>query len=200
MSVNIGKVDLLMHEKLGSLRKCNGCLKMLPKENLIRIAKFSNKIVSLDILGDKPGRGAYLCKDFNCFKLAKKTKRFERSLSCKISNELYDKIEEQLKKMDNKLLSFMGIVRKAGSMVFGNDCVAESILKNKSKLILLSSDLSPRSANKIKLLSEKSGVTFINIQENMEDIYRSIGKKTGIISIEDCGFSEKIKEIINERS
>ena len=89
------------------LRKCTGCGEMKPKRKLIRVVKApvktdesSNVIeggeISLDLTGKKPGRGAYVCKNAQCFEKARKARRFERSLSCKIPEEVYDQMLEEL--------------------------------------------------------------------------------------------------------
>ena len=89
------------------LRKCAGCGEMKPKRELIRVVKAPAKTdesgavieggeISLDLTGKKPGRGAYVCKDAQCFEKARKARRFERSLSCKIPEEVYDQMLEEL--------------------------------------------------------------------------------------------------------
>ena len=52
--------------------------------------------IMLDSTGKKPGRGAYLCRSAECFRLARKSKRLERSFSCKIPDRVYDSLEEAL--------------------------------------------------------------------------------------------------------
>ena len=52
--------------------------------------------VSLDLTGKKPGRGAYVCKSAECFEKARKARRFERSLSCKIPEEVYEQMSAEL--------------------------------------------------------------------------------------------------------
>lgn len=89
------------------LRKCTGCGEMKPKRELIRVVKAPEKAdestavcegpeISLDLTGKKPGRGAYVCRDAQCFEKARKARRFERSLSCKIPEEVYDQMLEEL--------------------------------------------------------------------------------------------------------
>ncbi|HCB91859.1 MAG TPA: DUF448 domain-containing protein, partial [Ruminococcaceae bacterium] len=41
-------------------------------------------------------RGAYLCRDAACLKAARKARRLERAFSCKIPDEVYDRLEEEL--------------------------------------------------------------------------------------------------------
>ncbi len=52
--------------------------------------------ISLDLTGKRPGRGAYLCRDLQCLKAARKARRLEKALSCKIPEEVYDRMEEEI--------------------------------------------------------------------------------------------------------
>lgn len=78
------------------LRKCTGCGEMKSKKELVRVVKSPDEQISLDLTGKKPGRGAYVCRDIACLKAARKVKRLERALCCKIPNEVYDQLEEEL--------------------------------------------------------------------------------------------------------
>jgi predicted RNA-binding protein YlxR (DUF448 family) len=46
--------------------------------------------------GKMSGRGAYVCKSLSCFKKARKARRFEASLECSVSEEVYARMEEEL--------------------------------------------------------------------------------------------------------
>ncbi|MCI7768287.1 MAG: YlxR family protein [Oscillospiraceae bacterium] len=78
------------------MRMCLGCGEMKPKKELIRAVKSPDGEISLDLTGKKSGRGAYVCPDPNCLKLARKAKRFEKSFECRISDEVYDTMEREL--------------------------------------------------------------------------------------------------------
>lgn len=89
------------------LRKCTGCGEMKPKRELIRVVKTAEKRdengnvlvrseISLDLTGKKSGRGAYVCQNAECFEKARKARRFERSLSCRIPDEVYDEMLRQI--------------------------------------------------------------------------------------------------------
>lgn len=89
------------------LRKCTGCGEMKEKRELIRVVKAPEKKdengnvvsggeISLDLTGRKPGRGAYVCKNTDCFEKARKARRFERSLSCKIPEDVYEQMSAEL--------------------------------------------------------------------------------------------------------
>lgn len=78
------------------LRKCTGCCEMKEKRLLVRVVRSPQGEVSLDLSGKKPGRGAYICKNAECLRLAKKAKRIERALECTISPQLYDIMEKEI--------------------------------------------------------------------------------------------------------
>lgn len=85
-----------MKTKKIPMRMCIGCGEMKPKKELIRVVKSKEGEISLDLTGKKSGRGAYICKDLKCFKQARKSRRFEHSFSCQISEEIYDGMEREL--------------------------------------------------------------------------------------------------------
>lgn len=89
------------------MRKCNGCGEMFPKKDLVRVVKAPDKKdengniiekgqVSLDLTSKKSGRGAYVCRNIQCLKKARKAKRIERSLETAIPSEIYDQMEREL--------------------------------------------------------------------------------------------------------
>ncbi len=85
-----------MHPKKVPMRMCTGCGQMKPKKELVRVVKSPEDEISLDLTGRKPGRGAYVCKSADCLKAARKTRKFERAFSCKIPDEIYDRMEEEI--------------------------------------------------------------------------------------------------------
>lgn len=80
---------------------------MKPKKELVRVVKSPEKKdedgnvlqsseITLDLTGKKPGRGAYVCNNITCLKAARKARRFERAFSCKIPDDIYNKLEGEL--------------------------------------------------------------------------------------------------------
>jgi len=78
------------------LRMCTGCTEMKPKKELVRVVKNKEGVVSMDLTGKKPGRGAYVCRSTACLEKAFKSKRLERNLETKISDELYEKLKGEV--------------------------------------------------------------------------------------------------------
>ncbi len=77
------------------MRMCNGCGEMVAKNQLIRIVRDTEGELSLDLTGKKNGRGAYLCRNAECLKKARKNHRIDRSLQIQIPDEIYDRLEKE---------------------------------------------------------------------------------------------------------
>lgn len=78
------------------LRMCTGCMEMKPKKELIRVVKSPEGEVSVDLTGKKSGRGAYVCKNTQCLEKAFKAKRLSRNLDTAISEDVYNRLREEI--------------------------------------------------------------------------------------------------------
>ena len=91
-----------MKQRKIPMRKCIGCLESFPKKELCRIVKTKvdddKEIVKFDATGKLNGRGAYICKNMECFEKAIKTKRLSKSLEIEIPNEVYEEIKLEISK------------------------------------------------------------------------------------------------------
>lgn len=95
-----------MRQRKVPLRMCTGCKEMKPKKELVRVVKTVTKKaedpkaeefeISLDLTGKKPGRGAYICNNPECMKKARKERRFEKAFSCKIPDEVFERMESEI--------------------------------------------------------------------------------------------------------
>lgn len=82
------------------MRLCTGCRVMKPKKELIRVVRSPEGTISLDFKGKSPGRGAYICRDSECLKKARKSKALERALETVIPEELYAGLIESMEAGD----------------------------------------------------------------------------------------------------
>ncbi len=80
------------------MRMCLGCNEMKPKKELMRVVKSPEGEISLDFTGKKNGRGAYICRSAECFDKARKSRRFEKSFSCRIDDSVYEVMTDELRK------------------------------------------------------------------------------------------------------
>jgi hypothetical protein len=87
----------MMKPKKIPMRMCLGCNEMKPKKELLRVVKSPEGEISLDFVGKKNGRGAYICRDINCYEQARKSRRFEKTFSCKIDESVYEVMADELR-------------------------------------------------------------------------------------------------------
>lgn len=85
-----------MKTKKIPLRMCTGCGEMFDKRELVRVVKAPDGEISLDLTGKKSGRGAYVCKNADCLKKARKKRAFDRAFGITIEDSVFDKMEEEI--------------------------------------------------------------------------------------------------------
>ena len=99
-----------MRQKKIPMRMCTGCGEMKPKKELVRVVKAPAETkeeeefrdISVDLTGRKPGRGAYVCRNVECLRLARKARRLEKEFSQAIPDEVYDRLEKELGGADHE--------------------------------------------------------------------------------------------------
>lgn len=85
-----------MRKRKVPLRKCLGCEENKNKKELIRIVKTPENEVLIDLTGKINGRGAYICDNKECFKMAIKNNRISRNLEVEIPKERIEELEQQI--------------------------------------------------------------------------------------------------------
>lgn len=68
-------------------RMCVSCRSVLPKEQLIRVAKMKDGTVKV---ADKGGRGVYVCNKQDCILKLKKSNGLSRGLKTNVPDEIYE--------------------------------------------------------------------------------------------------------------
>ena len=80
-------------------RMCTGCREMKDKKELLRILRSETGEILLDETGKRNGRGAYLCRNPECLRKARKSHGLERSLKLSVPEEIYDRLEKELEEL-----------------------------------------------------------------------------------------------------
>lgn len=101
----------------------------------------------------------------------------------------------------NKILALSGFASKAGKLSYGFNSSLEALKQKKSKLVLCAEDLSAKSLKEITFHSEKIGVEVFTLKDITGDVLsQAIGRRCGIISVNDIGFAKSLKEeIVNDQ-
>ena len=69
-----------MRRKHVPLRSCIACRGKHPKRALIRVVSTPEGTLEIDAKGKRQGRGAYLCRDWNCCEIALQPGRLSKAL------------------------------------------------------------------------------------------------------------------------
>lgn len=79
-------------EKKKRPRTCAGCGGEFPKHALLRVVRTPEGAVEYDPTGRANGRGAYVCRNGDCVKAAKKRRAFSRMLKVQVGETVYDEL------------------------------------------------------------------------------------------------------------
>jgi predicted RNA-binding protein YlxR (DUF448 family) len=68
-------------------RTCIACRQVREKKDLVRLVTTEDGIAEIDVLGKKPGRGAYLCPRKTCWELALRRSRLDYALRTRLRDD-----------------------------------------------------------------------------------------------------------------
>ena len=94
--------------------------------------------------------------------------------------------------MDKELLSLLGLMRRAGKLSLGFDAAADSAQSGESRLILITADISPKTLKELNYKINDT-VSVLPLGCTQDVLGAAIGKSVKIISINDHGFAQKAK-------
>lgn len=77
------------------IRTCVGCGTEGVKADFVRIVRSKDGSVALDSTGRLPGRGAYLCRNMDCFAVARRARGIERSLRTRVDEGTWTRLEQE---------------------------------------------------------------------------------------------------------
>lgn len=78
----------------------------------------------------------------------------------------------------------------------GHDMALESLKKHKAKLIIFCSDASPRLISEFE--KKNADVPIIKSNITMDEVHFSVGKRVGVMTIDDENFSKRLIELFND--
>lgn len=87
----------------------------------------------------------------------------------------------------------LGFATKAGKLSFGMEAVKTSVKTGKAKLVVVAYDVSEKSQKEITFFTNNKEINLL-ILENTDKIQLSaaVGRKCGIISVNDQNFAQTI--------
>ena len=95
--------------------------------------------------------------------------------------------------MKNKILTLLGFAAKAGKLSYGFEATLWSLKTKKAKLVLVAEDISPKSHKEAEFYAGKYNIKITTLNGiDMKTVSDAIGRKCGIVSVNDQGFTDAI--------
>lgn len=98
----------------------------------------------------------------------------------------------------NKIMGLLTMARRAGKLSLGMDMSKDACKNGISKGVCTAADISPKSLKEIKFVCMCENVPLYALGIDMESVGTQLGKKVGIISVNDSGFMKKAKTYMEE--
>ena len=96
-----------------------------------------------------------------------------------------------------KILSLLGFASKAGRLSFGTHATEWAIKSGKTKLVVIASDISEKTIKEIRFITKDKIPVKVLEEIDIDTLSIQIGKKCGIVSVNDEGFANALLEQIN---
>lgn len=102
--------------------------------------------------------------------------------------------------MNDRILSLLGLCRRAGKLVIGADPTIESINKGKSKIVIFANDFSKNSIKPVLTAAHSGNIKAFCISRSKDELSFALGKLCGVLSVEDQGFADKLSQLIQNEN
>lgn len=99
---------------------------------------------------------------------------------------------------DEKKLQLLGLALRAGRLISGEELTIRSIQKNEAKLVIVASDASENTREKMKNKCQFYNVP-ISTEFTSDEISQSIGKNRSICAFTDKGFATSYQKLKGTR-
>ena len=97
---------------------------------------------------------------------------------------------------NDRLLSFLGLCKRAGYLISGADTVTRAINEGKALLVLYASDVSENSLKGVLKAAQDKNVPAHKLPRTKDELSFALGKHCGIICTTDQGFAKKILTLL----
>lgn len=93
--------------------------------------------------------------------------------------------------MNDKFLSLLGMARRSGNLCLGHDAAVSSVVKNKARLCVISSEGSERLKREMTHACSFEGksIPVITVGYKITELSKAIGSKAAVLTVTDEGFA-----------
>jgi ribosomal protein L7Ae-like RNA K-turn-binding protein len=97
---------------------------------------------------------------------------------------------------EQKLLNLLGLAKRAGKLITGEELVIKSIQMEKARLVFIASDASENTKKKISDKATYYEVPF-TMSFDTDTLSHAIGANRKAVAISDSGFAKKMESLMN---
>ena len=104
--------------------------------------------------------------------------------------------------MTDKMLSLLGMARRAGRLSCGHDAAVEAIVKNRAALCLCSADAADRLERELRHACnfEHKHIPFARLPVSMAALSKAIGTRAAVVTVNDRGFAARLQTLLAQGS
>ena len=102
--------------------------------------------------------------------------------------------------MNDRLLSFLGLCRRAKKLVIGAEVTVQSIEQGRSLLVLYASDASKNSLKPVLRAAKEYGIPVKCALRSKDELSEALGRLCAVLSVEEKGFAGKLPQMIESES
>lgn len=99
-----------------------------------------------------------------------------------------------------KLIQSITWCKRIAKLVLGFDLVKNAMQMGTAEVVLLASDLSPKTAKELRYLADQLEYQPLVTPLTMDEYWYLIGKRVGVIAVTDPVFAEKIETLLAEQN
>ncbi|MFA9380819.1 MAG: L7Ae/L30e/S12e/Gadd45 family ribosomal protein [Acetanaerobacterium sp.] len=96
---------------------------------------------------------------------------------------------------NERLLSMIGMSKRAGKLVAGFDTVTEGVRTGSIACVFYASDVSPKTIKELAYICNQENAATVPVPVTMDEIKRITARRAGIFAVTDAGLRRKINEM-----
>ena len=93
----------------------------------------------------------------------------------------------------DKLLSLLGLARRAGKVEPGFDAAVGAARSGKACLLLAAGDLSEKTVKNLRYEGDRAGIETLGLPFGMEELGHACGLRAGVMAVTDKGFAKALR-------
>ena len=98
--------------------------------------------------------------------------------------------------MADKVLSLLGLARRAGKLEAGFDAAVSAARAKKAHLLLAARDVSEKTVKNLKYEGDRVEIPTARIKAGMEEMSRACNVRAGVLAVTDQGFAAALTQML----